>query len=86
MFTNLKKDEVPVLYQITNLDSKGEWYFKLDNDNYSLFSSEQEVLFRSCSDFEVVNIKEEFDEQRGLKYFEVDLKFYDMYQSYLDYL
>ena len=86
MFTNLKKDEVPVLYQITNLDSKGEWYFKLDNDNYSLFYSEQEVLFRSCSDFEVVNIKEEFDEQRGLKYFEVDLKFYDMYQSYLDYL
>ena len=40
MFRNLKKDEVPVLYQITNLDPKGEWYFKLDSDEYSLFSEE----------------------------------------------
>jgi hypothetical protein len=69
MFRNLKKDEVPVLYQITNLDPKGEWYFRLDSDEYSLFYEEQEVLFRTFADFYIVDISEEVDEQRALKYF-----------------
>ena len=37
MFQNLKKDDVPVLLQITNLNSDGEDYFVLDNEDYSLF-------------------------------------------------
>ncbi len=32
MFTALKKDHVPVLYQITNLFEDGLGYFKLDSD------------------------------------------------------
>ena len=35
MFRGLKKEDVPVLYQINNLHEKGLGYFKLDNADYS---------------------------------------------------
>ncbi len=51
MFTGLKKEDVPVLYEINNLRKDGKEYFKLDNEDYSLFSYEQEVLLRTGSEF-----------------------------------
>ncbi len=58
MFTKLCKDDVPVLYEIYNLDENGEKYFKLDNLDYSLFPNEQEVLLRTGSYFEIIEISE----------------------------
>ena len=49
MFTRLSKDDIPVLYQIQNLDEDGWNYFKLDNADYSLFPNEQEVLLDNGS-------------------------------------
>ena len=40
MFRGLSKDQVPLLYQINNLDQDGLDYFKLDNEDYSLFPYE----------------------------------------------
>ena len=77
MFMKLKKDEVSVMYQITNLSEYGWWYFKLDTDDYSLFSYEQEVLLKNGSCFDIENILEEIDEDRGLKYFLISLKSFD---------
>ena len=56
MFRGLSNDEVPVLYQINNLDKNGYWYFKLDNSDYSLFPYEQEVLLMSGENFDIVQI------------------------------
>ena len=58
MFRGLSKDQVPVLYQINNLDKKGFYYFKLDNEEYSLFPYEKEVLFYSGNLFEIIEISE----------------------------
>ncbi|MFN9898412.1 MAG: hypothetical protein ACK55Z_06365 [bacterium] len=54
----MSKDIVPVLYQIHNLSEDGMWYFKLDNADYSLFPNEQEVLLRTGSWFEIIEISE----------------------------
>ncbi len=54
----LSEEEVPVLYQISNLDNHFPFYFKLDNEDYSLFPSEQEVLLRPGSFFEINEISE----------------------------
>jgi hypothetical protein len=58
MFRGLNKDQVAVLYQINNLDEDGFTYFKLDNSDYSLFPSEQEVLLLTGSLFEMIEISE----------------------------
>ena len=44
MLKGLNKDNMLVLYQINNLSEIGLNFFKLDNENYSLFPNEQEVL------------------------------------------
>ena len=54
MFKGLSKDDVPVLYQINNLDEYGYSYFKLDSEEYSLFPYEQEVLLTTGSHFEII--------------------------------
>ena len=56
MFRGLSKDDVPVLYQINYRDKNGYYYFKLDNEDYSLFSYEQEVLLVTGSKFEIIEI------------------------------
>ena len=58
MFKGLSKDDVPVLYQISNLWEDGWRYFKLDTNEYSLFPKEQEVLLTTGSFFEIVEIQE----------------------------
>ena len=58
MFRGLSKDVVPVLYQIHNLSEYGFYYFKLDNLDYSLFPNEQEVLLKTGSWFEIIEISE----------------------------
>ena len=58
MFRGLSKDVVPVLYQIHNLDEDGEYYFKLDNLDYSLFTYEQEVLLFTGLTFTIIEISE----------------------------
>ncbi len=66
MFKGLNKEDVPVLYQINNLDQNGFFYFKLDNADYSLFPYEQEVLLVTGSSFKIFEISEE--EHQGCKY------------------
>ena len=56
MFRGLNKDQVPVLYQINNLNDKGYLYFKLDNEEYSLFSYEHEVLFVTVLPLTIIQI------------------------------
>ena len=58
MFRGLSKDQVAVLYQINNLDEDGLLYFKLDNSDYSLLPYEEEVLLRTGTPFEIVEISE----------------------------
>ena len=58
MFRNLRKDDVPVLYKINNLNKNGEWYFKLDNSDYSLFPYEKEVLLWTGEAFKIIEISE----------------------------
>ena len=58
MFKGLSKDDVPVLYQISNLDEYGWYYFKLDSEEYSLFPYEQEVLLLTGLSFEIIEISE----------------------------
>ena len=67
---------MPVLYQIYNLDEKGFQYFKLDNEEYSLFPKEQEVLLFTGAKFEIIEITEK--DHEGLKYYLVLLR-YDSY-------
>ena len=56
MFKGLRKDYVPVLIIIHNLDENGFYYFNLDNSEYSLIPNEQEVLFPAGSIFKIVEI------------------------------
>ena len=58
MFRGLSKDQVSVLYQISNLDKNGLYYFKLDNEEYSLFPYEQEVLLNIGENFDIIDISE----------------------------
>ena len=58
MFKGLSNDDVPVLYQINNLNNFGKYYFKLDNTDYSLFPYEQEVLLFTGSLFTIIEISE----------------------------
>ncbi len=58
MFRALSNDQVSVLYQISNLDEIGYHYFKLDNAEYSLFPSEQEVLLATGCYFDIIEISE----------------------------
>ena len=72
------------MYQITNLSQKGWLYFKLDNDEYSLFSYEQEVLFFTGTLLEIIEISEEFNEDTGIIYFLVQLKLHDLLSENYD--
>jgi hypothetical protein len=56
MFRGLSLEEIPVLYQISNLCERGESYFKLDNEDYSLFPYEKEVLLDTHSKFTIIDI------------------------------
>ena len=47
MFNQLKSTDVPVLYQIQGLDSKGYDYFRLNMKEYAIFLDEKEVLRKS---------------------------------------
>ena len=58
MFKGQSKNDVPVLYQINNLDKEGWNYFNLDTEEYSLFPHEQEVLLATGSSFEIIEISE----------------------------
>ncbi len=64
MFKGQNNEDFPVLYQINNLDKNGWNYFKLDNEDYSLFPQEQEVLLKTGSIFEILEISEEEHESR----------------------
>ena len=56
MFRGLSKDQVSVLYQISDLNVNGYHNFKLDNAEYSLFPYEQEVLLRTGLNFDIIDI------------------------------
>ena len=58
MFRGLSKDQVSVLYQISHLRKNGLGYFKLDNEEYSLFPYEQEVLLITGENFNIIEISE----------------------------
>ena len=58
MFRGLSKDQVSVLYQISNLHKDGYYYFKLDNAEYTLFPYEQEVLLENGRNFNIIDISE----------------------------
>jgi hypothetical protein len=55
------------------LSKNGFYYFKLDNEDYSLFSYEQEVLILHGSKFIIEEITEKY--YQGHKYYTVQLKF-----------
>ncbi len=65
MLKELSEDDVPVLYQIQNLSEDGYSYFKLDNEDYSSFPHEQEVLLITDK-FRIIEISEK--EHEGRKY------------------
>ena len=67
MFGKLKEGDVPVLYQINNIDENGWNYFRLNMKVYSLFDNEKEILFYSGKSFVIIDISENEDES-GLKY------------------
>jgi hypothetical protein len=68
MFYKLNNEKVPVLYKITKFSKEGWGYFRLDSDEYSLFPTEKEVLFRTGSLFDIIDISEEVHESNGIKY------------------
>ena len=53
MHRGIKNNEVPVLFQIRNLDDRGFYYFKLDSEEYSIFPGEKEVLLSSGIKFNI---------------------------------
>ena len=57
MYSGSKYD-VPVLIQITNLYKDGYSYFMLDDEKYSFFPHEKEVLLNTCSRFNIIEISE----------------------------
>ena len=58
MFKGLRNDEIPVLYKIYNLREDGFNYFKLDNEDYSIYPHEQEVLLVTGETFLIIEIIE----------------------------
>ena len=58
MFGKLTKDDVSVLFKISNLDENGFDYFKLDNKEYAMFPQEDEVLLVTGSPFNILEISE----------------------------
>lgn len=53
MFNGIKKEDVPVLYQITGLSKYGK-YFKLNSGEYSNFPNEKEVLLITGLRFNII--------------------------------
>ena len=58
MFKGISNQNIPLLYQISNINEKGKYYFKLDNVNYLLFLYEQEVLLLTDSNSKIHKISE----------------------------
>ena len=58
MFNHLKPSDVPVLYQIQGVDSRGYYYFRLNMKEYATFLNEKEVLFMSGMNFKILDISE----------------------------
>ncbi len=58
MFGQLKKDDVSVLFKISNLDENGFDYFKLDCKEYAMFPKEDEVLLVTGTPFKILEISE----------------------------
>ena len=73
MFRKLKKDEIPVMLQFTNLPEYGWNYFKLDNKEYTIFPNEQEVLLYTGLLFEIKYICDE-ELENGKKYYLIILE------------
>jgi len=46
-----KEDHISILYEITGLNSDGLGYFNLDNDDYTCFPLEKEILLCDGLDF-----------------------------------
>jgi hypothetical protein len=46
MIKNLTNNQIPVLFEISNLPKDGTDYFKLDEEDFTLFKEEKEVLLR----------------------------------------
>lgn len=53
---NDKEDHISILYEITGLNSDGLGYFNLDNDDYTCFPLEKEILLCDGLDFIVKEI------------------------------
>ena len=58
MFNQLKSTDVPVLYQINGVDSRGLFYFRLNMKEYAIFLDEKEVLFYSGMRLLIIDISE----------------------------
>lgn len=58
MLKGLKAGDYPVLFKISNLDENGFDYFKLDNEEYSMFPREDEVLLVTGTPFNILEISE----------------------------
>ena len=60
MFNKIKKEDVPVLYQIIGL-KKGNYtntFFNLDTHDYTLFPEEKEILLKNGQQFKILEISE----------------------------
>ena len=58
MLKQLKKGDVPVLYEITGLRGNGMNYFKLNSKEYTIFPNEKEVLLSTGLYFDIVDIQQ----------------------------
>jgi hypothetical protein len=74
---------VPVLIQITNLYEDGYSYFMLDDEKYSLFPYEQEVLLNTGSRFNIIEISE-VDNDFYIEYYLITLKLVNDFDFFPD--
>ncbi len=74
---------MPVLIQITNLYEDGYSYFMLDDEKYSLFPYEQEVLLNTGSRFNIIEISE-VDNDFYIEYYLITLKLVNDFDFFPD--
>ena len=67
MINGVKKNDVPILFQFSNLDDNGMFYFQLDSDDYSIYPDEKEVLLDTGMRFDIIKISKHVHEC-GLTY------------------
>lgn len=58
MLNGLRKNDQPVMFQISGLSKFGNYYFKMDSEEFSLYVHEQEILLYDGSKYEITNITE----------------------------